>query len=108
MMDYTTLPTMLGKADLKAGYLSKLENLWGHHSGRGKPGGEKKKGSWKEEALLLGIPMDLVGFYALDRAFCETKRFRLRKAAGLSMARRVLSPSISVANHGSFMIRRES
>jgi hypothetical protein len=39
MMDYTTLPTMLGKADLKAGYLSKLENLWGHHSGRGKEEG---------------------------------------------------------------------
>ncbi len=39
MMDYTTLSAMLGKADLKAGYLSKLENLWGHPSGRGKEEG---------------------------------------------------------------------
>ncbi len=47
-------------------------------------------------------------FHTLERAFLETKRFRLRKAAGLSMVRRGLSPSISVANHGSFSTRRES
>ena len=81
----------------------------GHRFGRGNEE-EFPKGSGfgRQPCCLQGFPIDLIGFYALDRAFWETKRFRLRKAAGLSMARRALSPSISVENHGSFITRRKS
>ena len=53
MMDYTPPPALVEKADLKAGYLSKLESLRGTN-----PGAEKKKDPWneavREAALSLG------------------------------------------------------